>query len=72
MLPNDKKAMIAGELDRSMREIERKISVRKLLCCNSQCNMLILNAGHAHKSGILSFCSYHSIPPSMGSGSLVK
>lgn len=29
MLPNDKKAMIAGELDRSVREIERKISV----CC---------------------------------------
>lgn len=27
MLPNDKKAMIAGELDRSVREIERKISV---------------------------------------------
>ncbi|KAL6720380.1 pre-mRNA-splicing factor rse1 [Lecanora helva] len=26
MLPNDKKAMIAGELDRSVREIERKIS----------------------------------------------
>lgn len=31
MLPNDKKAMIAGELDRSVREIERKISVRKIL-----------------------------------------
>ena len=27
MLPTDKKAMIAGELDRSVREIERKISV---------------------------------------------
>ena len=27
LLPNDKKAMIAGELDRSVREIERKISV---------------------------------------------
>jgi len=26
MLPSDKKAMIAGELDRSVREIERKIS----------------------------------------------
>ncbi|KAI9823099.1 MAG: pre-mRNA-splicing factor rse1 [Sarea resinae] len=26
LLPNDKKAMIAGELDRSVREIERKIS----------------------------------------------
>jgi splicing factor 3B subunit 3 len=27
LLPNDKKLMIAGELDRSVREIERKISV---------------------------------------------
>ena len=27
LLPNDKKQMIAGELDRSVREIERKISV---------------------------------------------
>lgn len=27
LLPNDKKMMIAGELDRSVREIERKISV---------------------------------------------
>ncbi|KAG7146296.1 Pre-mRNA-splicing factor RSE1 like protein [Verticillium longisporum] len=26
LLPNDKKQMIAGELDRSVREIERKIS----------------------------------------------
>jgi len=30
LLPNDKKQMIAGELDRSVREIERKISVN---CC---------------------------------------
>ncbi|KEY70225.1 hypothetical protein S7711_04334 [Stachybotrys chartarum IBT 7711] len=29
LLPNDKKQMIAGELDRSVREIERKISVRR-------------------------------------------
>lgn len=28
LLPTDKKAMIAGELDRSVREIERKLSVR--------------------------------------------
>ena len=27
LLPNDKKQMIAGELDRSVREIERKIAV---------------------------------------------
>ena len=27
LLSNDKKQMIAGELDRSVREIERKISV---------------------------------------------
>jgi splicing factor 3B subunit 3 len=26
LLPNDKTQMIAGELDRSVREIERKIS----------------------------------------------
>lgn len=30
LLPNDKRQMIAGELDRSVREIERKISVRLL------------------------------------------
>lgn len=30
LLPNDKKQMIAGELDRSVREIERKISVSYL------------------------------------------
>ena len=29
LLPNDKKMMIAGELDRSVREIERKISVMR-------------------------------------------
>lgn len=33
LLPNDKKQMIAGELDRSVREIERKISV-----CFSPCS----------------------------------
>lgn len=32
LLPNDKKLMIAGELDRSVREIERKISVSKSSC----------------------------------------
>jgi splicing factor 3B subunit 3 len=31
LLPNDKKQMIAGELDRSVREIERKISVCEAL-----------------------------------------
>ena len=30
LLPNDKKQAIAGELDRSVREIERKISVRTI------------------------------------------
>lgn len=30
LLPNDKKQMIAAELDRSVREIERKISVRTM------------------------------------------
>jgi splicing factor 3B subunit 3 len=32
LLPRDKKAMIAGELDRSIREIERKISVSHCVC----------------------------------------
>lgn len=31
LLPNEKKQMIAGELDRSVREIERKISVSSVL-----------------------------------------
>ena len=31
LLPSDKKQMIAGELDRSVREIERKISVRMII-----------------------------------------
>lgn len=31
LLPNDKKLMIAGELDRSVREIERKISVSECM-----------------------------------------
>lgn len=30
LLPNDKKQMIAAELDRSVREIERKISVSNI------------------------------------------
>jgi splicing factor 3B subunit 3 len=38
LLPNDKKQLISGELDRSIREIERKISVRWLprLSCHSR------------------------------------
>lgn len=60
MLPNDKKAMIAGELDRSVREIERKISVSKYLIFkndsqSSQSVTLTINTGYAHKSSILSF-----------------
>ena len=31
LLPNDKKQAIASELDHSVREVERKISVRHLL-----------------------------------------
>ncbi len=34
LLPNDKKQMIAGELDRSVREIERKISVSDSSICD--------------------------------------
>lgn len=41
LLPNDKRQMIAGELDRSVREIERKISVGLLpLPAFSGCRVL--------------------------------
>lgn len=39
LLPSDKKLIIAGELDRSVREIERKISVRPPL--SSKCDTLL-------------------------------
>ena len=45
LLPNDKKQMIAGELDRSVREIERKISVSFQILFNLHqilCNLLIM------------------------------
>ena len=52
LLPNDKKQMIAGELDRSVREIERKISVSPL--CTS---VFIIDAnlikGYADSCGVL-------------------
>ena len=35
LLPNDKKQMIAGELDREVREIERKISVSVSAPCTA-------------------------------------
>lgn len=34
LLPNDKKLMIAGELDRSVREVERKLSVSSIWLAN--------------------------------------
>lgn len=58
MLPNDKKAMIAGELDRSVREIERKISVcapilvtRRGGGWETQADFLL--AGYAHTGSLL-------------------
>lgn len=57
MLPNDKKAMIAGELDRSVREIERKISVcSRILAAwrggwETQADFLL--AGYAHTGSLL-------------------
>ncbi|KAI1914056.1 pre-mRNA-splicing factor rse1 [Ophidiomyces ophidiicola] len=55
-LPNDKKLMIAGELDRSVREIERKISVSPEFSFCSDASLvagLIYAIGHAYKSGVL-------------------
>jgi len=53
LLPNDKKQVIAGELDRSVREIERKISVSTsasfLLEPHSANNI----SGHANEGSIL-------------------
>ena len=42
LLPNDKKQMIAGELDRSVREIERKISVCPKLSGESSVWLIVL------------------------------
>ena len=56
LLPNDKKQMIAGELDRSVREIERKISVslppsrHSLLSTTS---LMLKPKGYAHKGSLL-------------------
>lgn len=41
LLPADKKQMIAGELDRSVREIERKISVSFYLLLDNDCVLTI-------------------------------
>lgn len=56
LLPNDTKMMIAAELDRSVREIERKISVSTFppllyLVCR-----LTKYAGYADESGVLIMC----------------
>lgn len=54
LLSNDKKQMIAGELDRSVREIERKISVSFTTPCGVHSNdELTRFAGHADTRGIL-------------------
>lgn len=49
LLPNDAKMMIAGELDRSVREIERKISVSALPLDGTWLTI----SGHANKGGVL-------------------
>lgn len=55
LLSNDKKQMIAGELDRSVREIERKISVSfaMLSVVFTGINTLTHFAGYADTRGIL-------------------
>lgn len=52
LLPNDAKMMIAGELDRSVREIERKISVSWIHACLWDGDVLTCS-GHANQSGVL-------------------
>ena len=56
LLPNDKKQMIAGELDRSVREIERKISVCSPATSHhtSGANR---DAGYANSGGLLDMSS---------------
>ena len=53
LLSNDKKQMIAGELDRSVREIERKISVSPTLPISTKLEMAYGSAGYANKSSVL-------------------
>jgi splicing factor 3B subunit 3 len=53
LLPNDTKMMIAGELDRSVREIERKISVSQPVSdgfWDGAANDII---GYANEGGVL-------------------
>ena len=47
--------MIAGELDRSVREIERKISVSVTITSRLEDNADIWT-GHAYSGGVLAFC----------------
>lgn len=55
LLPNDAKMMIAAELDRSVREIERKISVSLHQCFTHipQDSSLTCLVGYANESGLL-------------------
>ena len=53
LLPNDKKQMIAGELDRSVREIERKISVGSSRTTTVFMTGTNLITGYADSSGVL-------------------
>jgi splicing factor 3B subunit 3 len=52
LLPNDKKQMIAGELDRSVREIERKISVSCFTSVPSE-NIANKSTGYPHTVSVL-------------------
>lgn len=54
LLPNDTKMMIAAELDRSVREIERKISVSVLLPSNARfTGRLTVSIGYEDEGGVL-------------------
>lgn len=72
MLPNDKKAMIAGELDRSVREIERKISVRKLSLSQFAQRYANYQSRICEQESRIELCLYSSISFSKNSGSLVE
>lgn len=53
LLPNDVKMMIAGELDRSVREIERKISVSAGPVFDQHEWPWLITAGYADSRGVL-------------------
>lgn len=62
LLPNDKKQMIAGELDRSVREIERKISVCCFRSFSGGIGQLICSTGYPNTFCFLARTVYSSFP----------